>query len=87
MADEQDKTRPLGIKGLLGVGLDGQDGKKRISRGPNFVLFGGSEETHEKMQETVLLFNEQVGQRGKKLEEINNRELQEIVDEVKTRME
>ena len=37
---------------MLGVGLDNQDGQKRITKGENFVLVGGSEETHERMTET-----------------------------------
>ena len=82
MADEKDKERPLGIKGLLGMGLDGQDGQTRISRGPNFLLYGGSKRTHERMQETALKFNEMVDERGKKIEEINHRELREIVDNI-----
>ena len=82
MAQDQDKDKPLGIKGLLGLGFDGADGRMRISQGPNFVLYGGSKDTHEKMQETALKFNERVDVRGKKLEDINRRELDEIVKEV-----
>ncbi len=80
--DHQDKGKPLGIKGLLGLGFDGIDGHTRISQGPNFVLYGGSKQTHERMQKTVVRFNEQVDERGKKLEEINRRELDEIVEEI-----
>jgi len=82
MADEEDREKPLGIKGWLGMGLDGQDGHTRISRGPNFLLYGGSKRTHERMQETALKFNEMVDERGKKLEEISHRELREIVDSI-----
>ena len=38
---------------MLGVGLDNQDGQKRITKGENFVLVGGSEETHERMTESM----------------------------------
>jgi len=82
MAEEHDNERPLGIKGLLGLGLDGWDGRMRITQGPNFVLYGGSKETHSKMQETALKFNERVDERGKRIEEINRRELDEIVKEI-----
>jgi len=75
--------KPLGIKGLLGLGLDGRDGHTRISRGPNFLLYGGSKDTHEKMQETALKFNECVRERGKPLHKINGKELQEIVERVR----
>ncbi len=75
--------KPLRIRGLLGVGLDNDDGHTRITRGDNFYLCGGSEETHERMVETTLRFNEKVGQRGKPLEKINARELKEIAHELR----
>lgn len=72
------EEKPLNIKGLLGVGLDGRPGEKRITRGENFLLFGGSKETHEQMVATVLKLNEKVDELGKKLEQVNARELHEI---------
>ena len=39
---------------LLGIGLDAQDKHKRITRGEGFNLVGGSEDTHERMTETVI---------------------------------
>jgi hypothetical protein len=72
--------QPLGIKGLLGLGLDGTDGHVRISRGPNFYLFGGSETTHEKMQGFAVKFSEGVDERGKRIEDLNRRELEEIFE-------
>ena len=82
MPRRNDKEKPLGIKGLLGLGLDSADEHTRISRGPNFVLLGGSEQTHEKMQQIALRFNERVDERGKRLEDINGRELEEITEEI-----
>lgn len=32
---------------MLGIGLDNKDGHKRITKGDNFMLVGGSEETLE----------------------------------------
>jgi len=84
---KHDEDEPLGIQGLLGVGLDAKDDHKRISRGPNFLLVGGSKPTHEKMQQVALKFNDRVDHRGKKLPEINRRELDEIVDEVREDVE
>jgi hypothetical protein len=74
---------PLNIKALLGVGLDGRPDQKRVTRGENFLLFGGSKKTHELMVTTTLRFNEKVDQRGKKLEEISARELVEIKRELR----
>lgn len=54
------------VLGFLGVGLDGKDGHKRVTQSEHFVLVGGSEETHEKMQETVIRFDERLRRRGKR---------------------
>ena len=65
--------------GLLGVGLDNNDGHKRITRGEKFVLLGGSEETHDRMTETTLKTLEELSRRSKTLETVDPRELAEIV--------
>ena len=64
---------------LLGVGLDNDDGHKRITTGPKFAVIGGSEETHERMTETVVKTFEELKQRGKALEEVETKELSEII--------
>ena len=63
MADASKNNTAL----LLGMGLDGRDEHRRITRGDNFCLVGGSEETHEKMTETAVKFNEKLSKRGKRL--------------------
>ena len=63
---------------LLGLGLDAKDGHVRIAKGKNFRIFGGSEETHEMMQEKVIKFNEQLEKRCKSLDDINEKEFREI---------
>jgi hypothetical protein len=87
MTDERPEDRPLNIGGLLGLGLDGQDGHTRITKGESFYLHGGSEKTHKKMQETALRFSDEVDKRGKKLPEINARELGEITRQVRKKMQ
>lgn len=82
MARKDGAEKPLGIRGLLGVGLDARDGHERITHGKNFLLVGGSRETHERMQETALRFNECVDKRGKPLERITRTELREIASEL-----
>ena len=77
---KNEDEQPLGVKGLLGLGLDGTDGHVRVSRGPNFYLFGGSESTHEKMQGFAVKFSDRVDERGKRIEDLNKRELEEIVE-------
>ena len=63
---------------LLGLGFDSKDGHLRITKGENFRLFGGSEETHEMMQEKAIKFNEHLDKRHKAIEEINEKEFREI---------
>jgi heptaprenylglyceryl phosphate synthase len=66
---------------LFGVGLDNKDGHKRITTGEKFIIVGGSEETHERMTETVVKTFEELKQRGKPLEAVGHKELSEIIDQ------
>ena len=71
------KKAPLA--GLLGVGLDNDDGHKRITTGEQFAILGGSEETHERMTETVVKTFEELKVRGKHLSEVERAELADII--------
>jgi hypothetical protein len=62
--------------------LDGDEGHTRLTRGENFVLFGGSQDTHAEMQETAVKFNETLDRRGKRLEDVSVAELRDIWQEV-----
>lgn len=77
--------KPRKQAAMLGLGLDGEDGHTRLTRGKNFVLYGGSQETHSQMQETAIKINEQLDRRGKQLEEVSPRELRDIYREVTER--
>ena len=66
---------------MLGVGLD-SDGHKRLTRGENFALVGGSQETHEQMTEKAVKINEKLKERGKHLEEVSHEEFDDIAHEV-----
>jgi hypothetical protein len=70
---------------LLGLGLDGDDGHTRLTRGDNFVLFGGSKETHAAMQETAIKLNEKLDSRGRRLQDVSAKELHEIWREIHDR--
>lgn len=61
-------------RGLLGLGLDNDDGHVRVTRGDNFYLRGGSEETHGCMQEQCIRFNEKLDVAGKRLEDLEKNE-------------
>jgi hypothetical protein len=66
---------------ILGIGLD-SDGHKRLTKGDNFTLIGGTEETHEAMTEKAIKINEKLKARGKQLEEISREEFTDIAEEV-----
>jgi hypothetical protein len=66
---------------LLGVGLD-SDGHKRVTKGDNFLLVGGTQETHEVMTEKTIKFNEKLKARGKQLETVSREEFEDIAHEV-----
>ncbi|MBA3849914.1 MAG: hypothetical protein C0502_07945 [Opitutus sp.] len=72
-------AKPKGKAHLLGLGLDNQDGHKRITRAEEFTLVGGSEETHGRMTETVVKTFETLKQRGKHLQTVEPHELAEIL--------
>ena len=71
--------------GLLGVGLDNDDGHKRITTGEQFAIVGGSEETHGRMTETVIKPFEELKNRGKALEQVEPKELADILHRVTPR--
>jgi hypothetical protein len=73
------KKSPAAKAGLLGVGLDNDDGHKRITQGEQFVLVGGSAETHERIAETTIKTFEELKRRDKRLETVDPRELAEIL--------
>ncbi|MBE6412949.1 MAG: hypothetical protein E7035_00160 [Verrucomicrobiaceae bacterium] len=64
---------------LLGVGLDGKDGHKRITQADRFSIVGGSEETHELMTETVMKTFEDLKRKGKDLDDTSAEELSDII--------
>jgi len=79
------KNRKPRIGGILGVGLDNEDGHKRITQGEKFVLVGGSQETHERMTETMVKTFEELKRRDKHLETVDPRELSEIISKSQPR--
>jgi uncharacterized NAD-dependent epimerase/dehydratase family protein len=66
---------------LLGLALDA-DGHKRVTKGDNFLLVGGTKDTHEQMTETAIKLNEKLKARGKQLETVSCEEFDDIAQEV-----
>jgi hypothetical protein len=69
------------IAGLLGLAFDGTDGHKRITRGNNFLLAGGSEQTHGLMRETIIKVNEELDARGQSLTDVSVDQLRDLIND------
>ena len=67
---------------MLGLAFDAKDGQTRITKGDNFLLYGGSQDTHAVMQETVVKINEHLDDRGQRLENVSRKELRDILRHV-----
>jgi hypothetical protein len=76
------RTRTKPHAALLGLAFDADDGHKRITRGKNFLLAGGSHETHGVMQETAIKINEHLDRAGKQLADVSASELRDIVADI-----
>lgn len=75
MADRRDFRRFL-----LGLGLDG-DGHARLTKGEGYLLVGGSQSTHDRMQEDVERFRHALKRRGTSIERASPREVAEAARE------
>jgi hypothetical protein len=73
--------KPKRKAALLGLGLD-SDGHKRVTKGDNFLLVGGTKDTHEQMTEKAIKINEKLKVRGKQLETVSKAEFDDIAHEV-----
>lgn len=69
------------VLGFLGVGLDNADGHKRVTQSESFLLVGGSAETHERMQDTAIRFEEELRKRGKRLKDASADEAADLLRE------
>jgi len=64
---------------LLGVGLDNQDGHKRITQAEKFAVVGGSEETHTRMTETLIKTCEDLKRKGREHEDASPSEVADLL--------
>lgn len=75
-------NQPAKSAALLGLAFDAEDGHTRLTRGKNFFLLGGSQETHALLQETAIKINEQLDRSGRRLEDVPLQELRDICRDV-----
>lgn len=64
---------------LLGLGLDCDDGHKRITQADKFSILGGSEQTHDHMTETLCKTFEDLKAKGKSLEDASMDEISDLI--------
>jgi hypothetical protein len=76
---EKNKRTDKEFLGFIGLGLDAADGHKRLTQSEHFILLGGSEKTHERMQDTAMRFDECLKKEGKPLEETSPEEAFELL--------
>jgi hypothetical protein len=69
------------VAGILGLAFDADDGHKRITRGKNFLLAGGSDQTHGLMRETIIKVTEELDARGQSLSDVTVNELRDIIND------
>ena len=67
---------------LVGMAFDANDGHTRLTPGDNFVLCGGSQDSHAVMQETAIKVNEHLDRRGQRLEDVSLGELRDICESI-----
>jgi hypothetical protein len=72
------------VAGLLGLAFDAEDGQTRITRGKHFFLAGGSEDTHERLRETVVKVHEKLDQRGQQLTDVSVEQLSDLLHEAQS---
>jgi len=78
MADRRDSVRFL-----LGLGLDRDpEGHARITKGDDILLVGGSEKTHESMQECVERVVHSLKKLGTNLQHASDEEVAEAIKRV-----
>jgi BMFP domain-containing protein YqiC len=53
-----------------------------VTQGGNFLLAGGSKETHAEMTEKAIKINEKLSARGKRLETVSREEFDDIAQAV-----
>ena len=79
MQERQQKPQTKKEAHLLGLGLDCDDGHVRITKGEDFSILGGSEQTHDQMTETVCKTFEELEERSKKLDQVEPNELADLL--------
>ncbi|NNJ71026.1 MAG: hypothetical protein HKP10_07035 [Kiritimatiellales bacterium] len=68
---------------LLGVGFDAEDGHVRITKGENYDVLMGSDESHEYIQTLIHKIEDELSSRGVTLDNLTPEEFAELVASIK----
>lgn len=68
---------------LLGVGFDAEDGHVRITKGENYDVLMGSDESHEYIQQLIRKIEDALLEKGLTLEDLTPEEFSSFVQSVK----
>lgn len=79
------KEKSAEVVGLLGLGLDNDDGHKRITKAEDILLVGGSQETHERMQDVAIRVAESLKDKGKRLQDASAEEVFDLLQKAMDR--
>ena len=67
---------------LLGVGFDAEDGHVRITKGENYDILMGSDESHEYIRKLICKIEDELRFRDMKLDDLTPEELQEFIKKI-----
>ncbi len=67
---------------MIGICIDNDDGHKRVTQVEQFLVVGGSQESHEVLTLACLKVFENFKQTGKRIESIEPDELIEIINKI-----
>jgi hypothetical protein len=68
---------------LLGVGFDADDGHVRITKGENYDVLMGSDESHGYIQQLIQRIEDELKARGMSLDDLSPEEFGEFVQSMK----
>lgn len=68
---------------LLGVGFDAEDGHLRITKGKNYDVLMGSDESHEYLQQFIQKIEDELTARNLSLDDLSPEEFREFVKNIK----
>lgn len=70
------------VIGVLGLGVNAEDGHTRISKGEHFQIYLGSDEAHETMLALCVKIERRLTKCGMKINDLNQEEFIELLKEL-----